>query len=139
MKGLLFAFLAGAFITLQGVANSRISSSIGTWPAAALTQFTGFIAAWLIWLFIRDGNLKQLGRVQPLYLGGGALAAIIIFSNVTAIQHVGVTLSIAAVLIARFVHDFPDRQHRMVWHRKEKNAAAAVCRHRADDCRRRDS
>ncbi|GJM69275.1 membrane protein [Paenibacillus macerans] len=106
MKGLLFAFLAGAFITLQGVANSRISSSIGTWPAAALTQFTGFIAAWLIWLFIRDGNLKQLGRVQPLYLGGGALAAIIIFSNVTAIQHVGVTLSIAAVLIAQLCMTF---------------------------------
>ncbi len=45
MKGSLFAFFAGAFITLQGVANSRISQDIGTWQAAAITQFTGFITA----------------------------------------------------------------------------------------------
>ncbi|MGG6313354.1 DMT family transporter [Paenibacillus macerans] len=106
MKGLLFAFLAGAFITLQGVANTRISADIGTWPAAALTQFTGFAAAMLIWLFVRDGGRRDLRRVHPLYISGGAFAAIIIFTNVTAIQHVGVTLTISAVLIAQLCITF---------------------------------
>lgn len=106
MKGLLYAFLAGAFITLQGVANTRISQSLGTWQAATLTQFTGFVAALLILLMVRDRKVRELRQVKPLYLGGGALAAVIIFSNVTAIQHVGVTLSIAAVLIAQLCITF---------------------------------
>lgn len=106
MKGLLFALLAGAFITLQGVANTRISADIGTWPAAALTQFIGFVAAFMIWILVRDGGKRELGKVHPLYLSGGALAAVIIFTNVTAIQQVGVTMTISILLIAQLCITF---------------------------------
>lgn len=101
MKGIIFAFLAGAFITLQGVANARISQDIGTWQAATITQLTGFVMAFIILLFVKDKTWRGFKRVKPLYLTGGALAAVIIFSNVIAIHHIGVTLSIAAVLIAQ--------------------------------------
>lgn len=47
-----------------------------------------------------------LQKVNPLYLTGGALAAFIIFSEVTAIQHVGVTLTISALLIAQLFMTF---------------------------------
>nr|WP_255570387.1 DMT family transporter [Cohnella sp. CFH 77786] len=93
--------LAGAFITLQGVANARISRDIGTWQAATLTQFTGFAAALLILIFVRNAEWPRLKQVKPLYLSGGAFAAVIIFGNVTAIHHIGVTLSVAALLIAQ--------------------------------------
>ncbi|AJY73792.1 DMT family transporter [Paenibacillus beijingensis] len=101
MRGSLFAFLAGAFITLQGVANSRISEDIGTWQAAAMTQLTGFLAALLILIYFRDGQWRKLKEVKPLYLTGGTFAAVIIFSNVTAIQRIGVTLTISILLIAQ--------------------------------------
>ncbi|MCG7409232.1 DMT family transporter [Paenibacillus sp. ACRRX] len=101
MKGIVFGLLAGAFITLQGVANSRISQDIGTWQAATITQFTGFVVALLILLFVRDGSWHQFKQVKPLYMSGGAFAAIIIFSNVTAIHQIGVTLMISALLIAQ--------------------------------------
>ncbi|MFT8320236.1 MAG: DMT family transporter [Bacillus sp. (in: firmicutes)] len=101
MKGIIFAFLGGAFITIQGVANTRISQSIGTWQAATLTQLTGFLAALLILLFVRDGKWQGFKQVNPLYLTSGALAAIIIYSNVLAIQQIGVTITIAVVLIAQ--------------------------------------
>ena len=106
MKGILFAFFAGGFITLQGVANSRISKDIGTWQAAALTQFTGFVVAFLILMFVRDKNLKGLMKVKPIYLIGGAFASVIIFSNVMAIQKIGVTLTISAVMIAQLCLTF---------------------------------
>lgn len=48
MRGVLFAMSGGFFLTLQSVANARISSQIGTWQAATLTQFTGFVVA-LLW------------------------------------------------------------------------------------------
>jgi bacterial/archaeal transporter family-2 protein len=106
MKGIIFAFLGGAFITLQGIANTRISEDIGTWQAATITQFTGFIMAFIILLFVRDGKWQGFKQVKPLYLIGGAFAAIVIFSNVTSIQRIGVTLSISAILIAQLTLTF---------------------------------
>jgi bacterial/archaeal transporter family-2 protein len=101
MKGSLFAFLGGAFITLQGVANTRISQDIGTWQTATITQFTGFIVSLFVVMVLRGKNWKKLKNVKPLYLTSGAFAAIIIFSNVASIEYVGVTLSISVLLIAQ--------------------------------------
>ncbi|MGG1616077.1 DMT family transporter [Paenibacillus sp. NRS-1782] len=106
MRGILFAFLGGACITLQGVANTRISQDIGTWQAATVTQLTGVILAALVWMFTRDGSLVEMKQVKPMYLLGGAFAAIIIFSEVTAIQHIGVTFTISALLIAQLCLTF---------------------------------
>ncbi|MFC0215737.1 DMT family transporter [Paenibacillus chartarius] len=101
MKGLLLALMTGFFITLQGVANSRISEGIGTWQAATMTQFTGFVTALLILLFVKKKSWQAFKEVSPVYLTSGALAAIIISSNISAIHRVGVTLTVAAVLIAQ--------------------------------------
>jgi transporter family-2 protein len=101
MRGILFAFLGGAFIALQGVANSRISQDMGTWQAATITQLTGFIMALLILVVVRDRKWQRFKQVKPLYLASGALGAVIIFSSVTAIQQIGVTITIATLLIAQ--------------------------------------
>jgi bacterial/archaeal transporter family-2 protein len=106
MKGILFAFLGGAFITLQGVANSKISHDIGPWQTATITQLSGFIAALLALLMIRKGNWHKFKLVKPLYLIGGAFGAIVVFSNITAIHLVGVTLTISALLIAQLTFTF---------------------------------
>ncbi|WP_342572814.1 DMT family transporter [Paenibacillus sp. FSL R5-0749] len=106
MKGIIFALLGGACITLQGVANARISTDMGTWQAATITQLTGFILAALILMFVRDINLQGLKQVKPMYLAGGAFGAVIIFSEVTAIQQIGVTFTISALLIAQLFLTF---------------------------------
>ncbi|WP_075619455.1 DMT family transporter [Paenisporosarcina indica] len=106
MKGIIFAILGGAFITLQSVANARISLDIGTWQTATITQLTGFIAAFLILLVIKDRNFKNLRQVQPLYLIGGTFGAIVVFSSIMAIQQIGVTLTVAVLLIAQLFLTF---------------------------------
>lgn len=106
MKGFIFAFLAGACITLQGVSNARISQDIGTWQAATITQLTGFVMSLIILLFVKDGKWQGFKQVKPLYLIGGAFAAIIIFSEVTAIQNIGVTFTISTLLIAQLCLTF---------------------------------
>ncbi|MDR6716646.1 DMT family transporter [Paenibacillus sp. 2003] len=106
MRGIIFALLGGACITLQGVANTRISTDMGTWQAATITQLTGFILAALTLMFVRDTNLQGLKQVKPMYLAGGAFGAIIIFSEVTAIQQIGVTFTISALLIAQLFLTF---------------------------------
>jgi len=106
MTGILFAFLAGGFIALQGVANARIGEEIGTWQAATVTQFTGFAAAAIILAFVRDGQWRKLALVKPYYLFGGAFAAIVIFGNVTAIHRVGMTVAVSVLLIAQLIFTF---------------------------------
>ncbi|RSD28621.1 DMT family transporter [Mesobacillus subterraneus] len=102
MKGLVFAILGGGFITLQGVANSRISQDVGTWQTATITQLTGFLMAFLILVVAGGrGSWQELKKVQPLYLIGGTFGAIVVFSNVTAIHFIGVTLTVSAMLIAQ--------------------------------------
>lgn len=101
MRGILFAISGGFFLTLQSVANARISNSIGTWQAATLTQMTGFVVALLITLILRDRTFRQMKEVKLLYLSGGALAAVVLFSNMTAVHLMGVTLTISLFLIAQ--------------------------------------
>lgn len=101
MRGIIFALFGGAFITLQGVVNARISQDIGTWQATTITQLTGFIAALVILMFVRDGKRQGFKQVNPLYLSAGAYAAIIICSDITAIHLIGATLTISALLIAQ--------------------------------------
>lgn len=101
MRGVLFAMSGGFFLTLQSVANARISSQIGTWQAATLTQFTGFVVALLVMLALRDRTYVEMRHVKPLYLSGGAFAAIILFSNMTAVHKLGVTMTISLFLIAQ--------------------------------------
>lgn len=106
MRGIIFALLGGACITLQGVANTRISTDLGTWQAATITQLTGFILAAIILMFVRDANLQGIKQVKPMYLAGGAFGAVIIFSEVSAIQQIGVTFTISALLIAQLFLTF---------------------------------
>lgn len=106
MKGSFFALVAGVFITLQGVVNARISADIGTWQATTITQLAGFLLAMVILLFARDGNWQSMKQVKPLYLSGGAYAAIVVVGNIIAIQKIGVTLTVSVILISQLCLTF---------------------------------
>ncbi|WP_017812225.1 MULTISPECIES: DMT family transporter [Paenibacillus] len=106
MKGLLFSILAGVFLALQGVVNSRVGQDIGTWKAVMINQLGGFILAGLILVCMRGGNWRGFREVKPLYLLGGAFAAIIVFSNISAMHLVGATLTVSAVLISQLCLTF---------------------------------
>lgn len=101
MKGVIIACLAGAFLTMQSTANAAIGDAMGTWQAAILTQGTGFVAALLILLSLGDKTLKLLGRVKPVYRFGGAFAALVLFSNITAFHRNGAAITVSAMLIAQ--------------------------------------
>lgn len=103
MKGIFFALAGGFFLTFQSVANATISDSIGTWQAATMTQFTGFVLAILIVIVLRDRSYWNLKNVPLLYASGGLLAAIVLYTNMTAVHRMGVTLTIGIFLIAQLL------------------------------------
>ncbi|MDQ6421700.1 DMT family transporter [Paenibacillus sp. LHD-117] len=101
MKGILYACLGGAFLTLQSAANAVIGEKIGTWQAAALTQGTGFAAALLIVWLSGDKSWRNLKKANPAFLFGGAFAAFVLYSNITAFHQIGAALTVSAILIAQ--------------------------------------
>ena len=103
MKGIFFALAGGFFLTFQSVANATISDSIGTWQAATMTQFTGFVLAIVIVIGLRDRSYWNLKNVPLLYASGGMLAAIVLYANMTAVHRMGVTLTIGIFLIAQLL------------------------------------
>ena len=90
-------------MSLQGVFNTRVSEKIGLWETNVFVQGTGLILTLIILLIAGNGNFKAIKEVNKLYLLGGFLGAIIIFSVMQGISIMGPTCSIAIILVAQLL------------------------------------
>jgi transporter family-2 protein len=90
-------------MSLQGVFNTRLGEKIGLWETNVFVQGTGLIVTLIILLIAGNGNLKAIKEVNKLYLLGGVLGAIIIFSVMKGITSLGPTYSIATILVAQLL------------------------------------
>jgi transporter family-2 protein len=90
-------------MSLQGVFNTRVSEKIGLWETNVFVQGTAFLLTLIILLIAGNGNFKAIKEVNKLYLLGGALGAIIIFTVMKGISSLGPTYSIATILVAQLL------------------------------------
>lgn len=90
-------------MSLQGVFNTRASEKIGLWETNVFVQATGLIVTIIVLLIAGNGNFKSIKEVNKLYLLGGALGAVIIFTVVKGISIMGPTYSIATILVAQLL------------------------------------
>lgn len=101
MLGIIFSIIAGVAMSLQGVFNTRLGDKIGTWETNIFVQATGLILCVFIFLFVGNGNFKNIKDANKLYLLGGVLGAIIIFTVMMGIKRLGPTCSISIILVAQ--------------------------------------
>lgn len=90
-------------MSLQGVFNTRTSEKIGLWETNVFVQGTGFILTLIILFMTGNNNFKAIKEVNKLYLLGGILGAIIIFSVMQGISKLGPTYSISTILVAQLL------------------------------------
>ncbi|WP_242253769.1 DMT family transporter [Bacillus cereus group sp. BfR-BA-01379] len=103
MKGIVFAVLAGVFITLQGTFNAKLSSHIGIWSTSIITHFIGFLIATTIFLLKKEEKIADLKNVKKIYLVAGALGGLIIYAETVAIHSMGVTLTAGTLMVAQLL------------------------------------
>ncbi|MDA1676297.1 DMT family transporter [Bacillus cereus group sp. TH152-1LC] len=103
MKGIVFAVLAGVFITLQGTFNAKLSSHIGIWSTSIITHFIGFLIATTIFLLKKEEKIVDLKDVKKIYLVAGALGGLIIYAETVAIHSMGVTLTAGTLMVAQLL------------------------------------
>jgi len=103
LKGIIFAVLAGVFITLQGTFNAKLSSHIGIWSTSIITHFIGFLIATTIFLLKKEEKIADLKDVKKIYLVAGALGGLIICAETVAIHSMGVTLTAGTLMVAQLL------------------------------------
>ena len=101
MAGILWALVAGAAMSIQGVMNTRLGEKAGVLETNALVQGVGFALALAVVFFFGKGNIRLLPQ-SPWYSWlGGLLAPVITVTVMLAIQGLSPTVAISAILLAQ--------------------------------------
>ena len=101
MIGIIFSIAAGVLISIQGAFNTRVSEKVGLWETTAIVHAVGLVFALFILVFAGSNTLKKIAEVNNIYLLGGALGVLIVFSIIKAISSLGASYSVAILLTAQ--------------------------------------
>jgi transporter family-2 protein len=101
MLGIILSIVAGVAMSLQGVFNTRLGDKIGTWETNVIVQATGLAISLIVFFIAGTGNFKNIKDANKLYLLGGALGVVIIFTVMIGIKSLGPTCSISIILVAQ--------------------------------------
>lgn len=100
---IIYAIISGISMSLQGVFNTRLGEKIGIWETNLIVQASGLAITLVIVMLFGKGNLKNIKDVNKLYLLGGILGVIIIFTVMKSIGSMGATCGIAIILVAQLL------------------------------------
>ncbi|AJA49970.1 hypothetical protein CPAST_c39320 [Clostridium pasteurianum DSM 525 = ATCC 6013] len=103
MLGILLSILSGICMSVQGVFNTRLSEKIGLWETNVIVQGSALIFTLIILIFAGKGNFRNIKDANKLYLLGGVLGVIIIYTVMKGISSVGTTCAISTILIAQLL------------------------------------
>ena len=101
--GFVFAILAGAAMSVQGVMNTRLSEKLGLYESNAWVQGTVFALSLLAMWIWGKGSFRELGQTPKVYLLGGALGLVITLTVMLAIGRLSPTVAISTILIAQLL------------------------------------
>ncbi|MFZ5969212.1 MAG: DMT family transporter [Bacillota bacterium] len=103
MLGIVYSIIAGVFICLQSIFNTRAGEKIGLWQTITIVHITGLIASLLLLAFTREGSFGSLHAVNKWYLLAGVFGVIIVSSVMKGITLLGPTLSVAILMVTQLI------------------------------------
>lgn len=101
MLGFLYAVIAGAAMSLQGVMNTRLGDKVGVMETNALVQGVGLVLALGIAVFFGKGDIRQIGQAPWYSWLGGVLAPVITVTVMLAISGLSPTVAISTILLSQ--------------------------------------
>ncbi len=101
--GLIYSIIAGLLMSIQGVFNTRASEKIGLWEINLIVNGTGFIFAVILFFVIGNGHLNKISSVNKLYLLGGIIGVVIIYTVMRGVSEIGPALANMSILIAQLI------------------------------------
>ena len=101
--GFVFAILAGAAMSVQGVMNTRLSEKLGLYESNAWVKGPAFALSLLAMWIWGQGSFRELGQTPKVYLLGGALGLVITLTVMLAIGRLSPTIAISTILISQLL------------------------------------
>lgn len=101
MLGFVYAAIAGAAMSVQGVMNTRLGDKVGTFEANVYVQLTGFLIAAVIACAFGKGNITSLPQAPWYAWLGGVLAPVITVTVMLSIQALSPTVAVSTILLAQ--------------------------------------
>ena len=92
--GYIFAVIAGACMSIQGVMNTRLSEKTGLFLSNTYVQGTAFLLSLIVLLFAKDTNFKGFGEVNKFYLLGGAFGIAITLTVMLSVKGTSPALAV---------------------------------------------
>ncbi|OIN67317.1 hypothetical protein BLD48_06750 [Exiguobacterium sp. KRL4] len=106
MQGIIFALFSGLFIALQGIFNARLGDAVGPWLSVTIVHFVGLIGCLLIYGFVRDRKIGGFRTLPLIYASGGLLGVLVVVTELTSIQLLGMTWAMSLLLVAQILCAF---------------------------------
>ena len=103
MFGIVYSIIAGVFINLQNVFNTRAGAIIGSFEINTIVHGLGFIVALIITIFFSDGDISRIGEVRKIYLVGGVFGVIILYTIMKGISLLGVANSSTIQIVSQLI------------------------------------
>ena len=99
--GYIFAIIAGASMSIQGVMNTRLSDKVGLFVSNAYVQGTAFLLSLIALIFVKNLSLKGFGEVNKWYLLGGVFGLIITVTVMLSVKNLSPVVAISTILVAQ--------------------------------------
>lgn len=66
-------------------------------------QGSGFLLSLVLFFFIKNGNLKKIAEVNKLYLLGGVIGVLIVYTVIQGMRSLGPAYAVAIILISQLL------------------------------------
>lgn len=106
MQGVVFALMSGLFIALQGIFNARLATGVGPWLSVLIVHFVGLMGCLVIYSFVRDRKIGGFRQLPWIYASGGLIGVLVVVTELTAIQKLGMTWAMCLLLVAQILCAF---------------------------------
>ena len=101
--GWIYAVIAGAAMSVQGVFNTRLSEKLGLMESNAFVQGTAFVLSLIAVFIFGKGNFALIGQADKLYLTGGVLGLAITVTVMLSMSALSPTAAVSAILVSQLI------------------------------------
>ncbi|MED1467446.1 DMT family transporter [Bacillus salipaludis] len=101
--GLLISLLAGAFLSVQNIFNSKVNERAGSWSTTTLVLGMGFLASLTFGTIFEGKNLFVLQDMRTWFWFSGLIGIGVVMCLVKGMRLLGPTFSISIVLTSQLV------------------------------------
>ncbi|WP_144510402.1 DMT family transporter [Bacillus sp. FJAT-22090] len=101
LLGLSMGLIAGSFLSLQNIFNTKVNEHTGSWATTTLVLGMGFFASFIIGLIIEGGQMFNLENMKLWYWFSGIIGVGVVTCLMKSIRLLGPTYAISIVLTSQ--------------------------------------